>query len=99
MLRIHDTSRTLSKVHARLDLVNDEWIITDLNSTNGVIVVASDGTERLLVVGDAAPVPFSFILGKLVDDDLLQGRARVSALTVAGVNCRLQRAPIAGSDG
>ena len=64
-LRIPDTTRTVSKVHARLDLVRDEWVITDLNSTNGVIVIASDGTERLLNVGEAAPVPFSFILGKL----------------------------------
>ena len=64
-LKIHDTTRTVSKMHARLDLVNDEWIITDLNSTNGVIVVAADGTERLLAVGGTAAVPFSFVLGKL----------------------------------
>jgi len=64
-LRIHDTTRTLSKVHARLDLVEGEWVITDLNSTNGVIITASDGTERLLAVGEAAVVPFSFTLGRL----------------------------------
>jgi len=52
-------------VHARLDLVEGEWVITDLNSTNGVIITASDGTERLLAVGEAAVVPFSFTLGRL----------------------------------
>jgi hypothetical protein len=64
-VRIHDTTRTLSKVHARLDLVDGDWVITDLNSTNGVIITASDGTERLLAVGEAATVPFSFTLGRL----------------------------------
>lgn len=64
-LMIPDATRTISKVHARLDMVNDEWVITDLNSTNGVIVIESNGTERLLAVGEAAAVPLSFILGNL----------------------------------
>lgn len=64
-LSIPDATRTVSKMHARLDRVGDEWVITDLNSTNGVIVIAEDGTERLLAVGESSPVPFSFILGKL----------------------------------
>jgi pSer/pThr/pTyr-binding forkhead associated (FHA) protein len=52
-------------VHARLDLVDDEWTITDLNSTNGVLVVESDGTETLLDPGAAVRVRGRFILGKV----------------------------------
>jgi hypothetical protein len=64
-LAIPDTTRTLSKLHARLDLVDGAWVITDLNSTNGVIIPAPDGTERLLTPGEAAAVSGTFILGKL----------------------------------
>jgi len=64
-LTVPDTTRTISKVHARLDLVDGEWGITDLNSTNGVIIVSADGTERLLGSGESASVSGPFILGKV----------------------------------
>jgi pSer/pThr/pTyr-binding forkhead associated (FHA) protein len=64
-LAIPDTTRTLSKVHARLDLVDGAWIITDLNSTNGVVIPAPDGTEQLLSPGEAVAVSGTFILGKV----------------------------------
>ncbi len=64
-LAIPETTRTVSKVHARLDLTKGKWVITDLNSTNGVITVAPDGTERLLEPGEAANLDHAFILGKV----------------------------------
>jgi pSer/pThr/pTyr-binding forkhead associated (FHA) protein len=64
-LAIPDTTRTLSKVHARLDLVDGAWVITDLNSTNGVMIPAADGTERILNPGEAVAVPGTFVLGKV----------------------------------
>ncbi len=64
-LAIPDSTRTLSKVHARLDLRDDAWIITDLNSTNGVMLVAEDGTETLLDAGASAAAGGRFILGEL----------------------------------
>jgi len=64
-LAIPDTTRTLSKVHARLDLVDGAWVITDLNSTNGVVIPAPDGTERVLAPGEAVAVSGAFILGKV----------------------------------
>lgn len=64
-LAIPDTTRTLSKLHARLDLVDGSWTITDLNSTNGVVVVDETGNERLLDPGTSAEVRGRFILGKV----------------------------------
>jgi hypothetical protein len=62
---VPDTTRTLSKVHARLRLGEDGWVITDLESTNGVVVVAGDGEETLLDRGASAPVTGRFVLGKV----------------------------------
>ena len=62
---VPDTTRTLSKVHARLQLGDAGWTITDLDSTNGVVVVAPDDEETLLESGASAPVPGRFILGKV----------------------------------
>lgn len=72
-LAIPDTTRTLSKVHARLDLVDGEWVITDLNSTNGVITVAADATERLLAAGEAVKVERTFTLGKVTMSIAFEG--------------------------
>jgi hypothetical protein len=62
---IPDDTRTLSKVHARLDLADGQWTITDLNATNGVIVIGQDGSERLLDAGSSAPLTERFVLGKV----------------------------------
>lgn len=37
-LKLDDPSRVLSKSHARLRLVNNQWLIEDLGSTNGTVV-------------------------------------------------------------
>ena len=64
-IAVPDTTRTLSKTHARLDLVDGEWTVTDLNSTNGVIVVGPDDAENLIAVGEATPLTARFVLGKV----------------------------------
>lgn len=64
-LAVPDTTRTLSKAHARLELVDGEWSIIDLNSTNGVLIVDDAGEEVLITPGDSVPVPGRFILGKV----------------------------------
>lgn len=61
---VHDPTRTVSKTHALLELVDDVWRVTDLGSVNGVIVTDPDGTERVLAPGVAEPVAGGFALGK-----------------------------------
>jgi len=55
-LAIPDEALTMSKTHARLDLVDGTWQITDLGSTNGVLVAAADGRDTEVPRGGAAPV-------------------------------------------
>ena len=64
-IAVPDSTRTLSKVHARLDLADGVWTVTDLNATNGVIVIEADGSENLLDPGATAVVRDRFILGKV----------------------------------
>ena len=64
-IAVPDSTRTLSKVHARLEVADGVWTVTDLNATNGVIVIEPDGTENLLDPGASAPVTDRFVLGKV----------------------------------
>lgn len=64
-LAVPDRTRTLSKTHARLDLQGEEWRLTDLHSTNGVVLVADDGTETLLDPGESVMGTGRFILGEV----------------------------------
>lgn len=64
-LAISDTTRTLSKTHARLVVHDDEWRLTDLNATNGVVVVEENGTETLLDPGESVTGNGRFILGEV----------------------------------
>ncbi|MFF1540374.1 DUF5684 domain-containing protein [Microbacterium sp. NPDC058269] len=64
-LAISDTTRTLSKTHARLVVQEDEWRLTDLHATNGVVVVADDGAEMLLDPGESVIGTGRFILGEV----------------------------------
>jgi pSer/pThr/pTyr-binding forkhead associated (FHA) protein len=64
-LSIPDKTRTLSKTHARLVVHGDEWRLTDLHSTNGVVVVADDGAETLLDAGESVTGAGRFILGEV----------------------------------
>jgi len=63
-LAVPDATKTLSKVHARLDRDGEVWTITDLGSTNGVVVGEGD-EERTLGADESAVVDGRFILGEL----------------------------------
>ncbi|WP_168200369.1 FHA domain-containing protein [Protaetiibacter larvae] len=64
-IAVPDATRTLSKVHARLRRDGEEWTVTDLKSTNGVVVVADDGTETELEPGASVAVTGEFFLGEV----------------------------------
>lgn len=65
LVAVPDDTRTLSKNHARLDLRDEVWTITDLKSTNGVILVAADGAETELPSGGSGEITEQFILGNV----------------------------------
>ncbi|GAA1943902.1 DUF5684 domain-containing protein [Microbacterium deminutum] len=54
---------TVSKTHARLELRDDAWYITDLDSTNGVLFATLMGTEVEATPGVAVEAGDSFLLG------------------------------------
>lgn len=63
-LAVQDASRTLSKHHAVLELVDGRWMITDLQSTNGVTLL--DGAlETRVEPGQAVPVEGPLLIGRL----------------------------------
>ncbi|WP_084105104.1 DUF5684 domain-containing protein [Demequina sp. NBRC 110056] len=64
-LAIPDTTRTLSKAHARLDLADGAWTITDLDSTNGVLLVGAGGEETAIEPGESVALAGRFLLGKV----------------------------------
>lgn len=62
---LNDSSKTVSKTHARLTLADEIWSVTDLESTNGVHVIVPDGQNLRLVPGVPATLTESFRLGDL----------------------------------
>jgi hypothetical protein len=65
LLGLEDSTGTVSRTHARLDFVDDQWMITDLNSTNGVLVYNREAGEHELSAGETYPVSGRFLLGDL----------------------------------
>ena len=65
LVSVPDISKTMSKTHALLVLVDGAWTITDLDSTNGVLLVGADGVETEVVPGTATPLTETFLLGEL----------------------------------
>lgn len=63
LVAIEDNTRTVSKTHARLELRSGLWHITDLHSTNGVVLTNFLGTEIELEPGSDAPAGERFLLG------------------------------------
>ncbi|WEG09434.1 DUF5684 domain-containing protein [Microbacterium horticulturae] len=64
LVSIVDETRTVSKTHARLELKDDTlWAITDLDSTNGVVIIDEDGTEIDVEPYRPLPVLGRFLLG------------------------------------
>lgn len=53
---IEDDTRSVSKTHVRLAVSNGEVLVTDLHSTNGVVIVAG-GTRATCDPGRPTPVP------------------------------------------
>lgn len=60
---ISDDTRTMSKTHARLELHDDVWMIIDLDSTNGVVLLHEDGSEVEASSGVPLPAGERFLLG------------------------------------
>jgi len=65
LVPVVDTGKTVSKSHARIDLSNGVWTITDLHSTNGIVLIDGRGDERELVAGASALLTERFLLGEL----------------------------------
>jgi hypothetical protein len=63
LVSIADETRTMSKTHARLERRDATWVITDLDSTNGVVLIDLDGTEIEVAPGRPMPVVERFLLG------------------------------------
>jgi len=63
LVSIADETRTMSKTHARLERRDAIWVITDLDSTNGVVLIDLDGTEIEVAPGRPMPVVERFLLG------------------------------------
>ncbi|WP_109210494.1 DUF5684 domain-containing protein [Microbacterium sp. KCTC 39802] len=54
---------TVSKTHARLELRDDRWYVTDLDSTNGVLFATVMGTEVEAPPGEEVEAGDRFLLG------------------------------------
>ncbi|MCW3492377.1 DUF5684 domain-containing protein [Microbacterium sp. SSM24] len=71
LIEVHDG--TVSKTHLRLDLEGEMWSVTDLHSTNGTVLVSSDGSEREITPGVPHRTEDRLLLGdaelRLVPDD------------------------------
>ena len=65
LVAVVDTGKTVSKSHARIELSNGVWTITDLHSTNGIVLIDGEGDERELVAGASALLTERFLLGEL----------------------------------
>ena len=57
LLSIADTTKSVSKVHALIEADATNFWVTDLGSTNGVIITTMDGTEIDLAAGSRGEVP------------------------------------------
>ncbi|WP_157509622.1 DUF5684 domain-containing protein [Leifsonia sp. Root4] len=65
LITVRDAGRTVSKTHASVQLQGAAWVITDLNSTNGVYVLDAEGAENELEPGIATEIAGRFVLGEL----------------------------------
>jgi len=54
---------TVSKTHARLELRDEQWIVVDLDSTNGVVLVTEAGAEIDVVPGVESIAGSRILLG------------------------------------
>ena len=64
LVPLNDTAKTVSKTHARIELIKGTWQITDLDSTNGVVLFQRND-ESELQSGVPAVLTERFLLGEL----------------------------------
>lgn len=64
-LSVPDRTRTLSKSHVRLTREGERWIVEDLNSTNGLVLLNEDGSESELSPGVRAEATERMLFGTL----------------------------------
>ncbi|WP_166876967.1 FHA domain-containing protein [Salinibacterium sp. ZJ450] len=65
LVKLEDPAKTVSQTHARLDRGPAGWSVTDLHSTNGVIVVGAEGDEREILPETSTELAERFQLGDL----------------------------------
>lgn len=63
LVAVVDATRTVSKTHARLERRGDTWRITDLGSTNGILIPSPLGADVELQPGEDVEVTGRFLLG------------------------------------
>lgn len=63
LVAVHDDARTVSKTHARIEQHGEGWTVTDLASTNGVLVRTLMGDEVELEPGGQLDAGERFFLG------------------------------------
>ena len=63
LIAVQDGARTVSKTHARIELRGERWLVTDLGSTNGVLVRTLMGDEVEVEPGTELDAGERFFLG------------------------------------
>lgn len=65
VLVVPDSTRTLSKSHVRLHVIDGAWVVTDLGSTNGLAVIDETGEELVVEAGVSEPATEEMMFGTL----------------------------------
>ncbi|WP_061963194.1 FHA domain-containing protein [Demequina aurantiaca] len=73
---VNDATRTMSKRHAKLRLVDGTWKVSDLGSTNGTFVRGMDGREVEVAPGSEVALDGTLLLGDLEALVVNQGSGR-----------------------
>ncbi|WP_062210448.1 FHA domain-containing protein [Demequina oxidasica] len=73
---VNDATRTMSKRHAKLRLVDGVWKVSDLGSTNGTFVRGVDGREVEVAPGSEIVLDGTLLLGDLEALVVNQGSGR-----------------------
>ncbi|PRY68105.1 FHA domain-containing protein [Glaciihabitans tibetensis] len=65
LVSVRDVRKTVSKSHARVEFAAGRWSVTDLGSTNGVLLITPSGEEREIESGSRQDLTDRFLLGEL----------------------------------
>lgn len=63
LVPVPDGTRTVSKTHARLEQRDGTWFVTDLGSTNGVVLIGPGGDEHEAAANVPVAITERFLLG------------------------------------